>query len=275
MGGTATPIAQRLADTVEESTLHMVNADPKRTPTFTMFGNPDFFFQIGNVCKGPSPDPGVPECVNPGFAWNHGDSQDEIGNTWFGMVGPGVASNGVDDKTWSDHVDLRPTINALLGLDDDYVDDGRVVTQVLDHNGDPEGARQAGTPPRSSAASYKQINAPFGQFAMDTLVASTSALKSSDALHYDSVESAIANLTSKRDVLAGDDPAGAERRGVREREARRESGQGVDQAGAGPARPGSCARGGEPCLTARSRSTSKGSSSRHRPGSSPSSVSGP
>ena len=23
----------------------MVNADPRRTPTFTMFGNPDFFFQ--------------------------------------------------------------------------------------------------------------------------------------------------------------------------------------------------------------------------------------
>jgi hypothetical protein len=38
---------------------------------------------------------------------------------------------------------------------------------------------------------------------MDTLVASTSALKSSDALHYDSIESSIANLTLQRDVLAG------------------------------------------------------------------------
>jgi arylsulfatase A-like enzyme len=201
-GGAATPIAQRLADTVEESTLHMVNSDPKRTPTFTMFGNPDFFFQIGNVCKGAFPDPGVPECVNSGFAWNHGDIQDEIGNTWFGMVGPGVASNGVDSKTWSDHVDLRPTINALLGLDDNYVDDGRVVTQVLDHKAVPK-ELDTGNATESLGASYKQINAPFGQFAMDTLVASTSALKSSDALHYDSIESSIANLTLQRDVLAG------------------------------------------------------------------------
>ena len=91
--------------------------------------------------QGPSPDPGVPECVNPAFAWNHGDSQDEIGNTWFGMVGPGVDQNGVDSKTWTDHVDLRPTINALLGLQDNYVDDGRVVTQIARPQGHPEGAR--------------------------------------------------------------------------------------------------------------------------------------
>ena len=138
-GGAQTPIAFRLADTVEENTLHMVNSDPKRTPSFTMFGDDDFFFQIGNVCKGPSPDPGVPECVNSSFAWNHGDSQDEIGNTWFGMVGPGVDRNGIDNKTWTDHVDLRPTINALLGLQDNYTDDGRVVTQVLDHKAIPKG----------------------------------------------------------------------------------------------------------------------------------------
>jgi hypothetical protein len=38
--GGAVPIAQRLADVVEEKTLHMINPDPKRTPTFTMFGTP-------------------------------------------------------------------------------------------------------------------------------------------------------------------------------------------------------------------------------------------
>ena len=150
-GGAQTPIAQRLADTVEENALHMVNSDPKRTPSFTMFGDPDFFFTIGNVCKGPSPDPGVPECVNPAFAWNHGDSQDEIGNTWFGMVGPGVDADGVDNTTWTDHVDLRPTINALLGLQDNYVDDGRVVTQVLDHKAHPEAGSTRGNRPMTSA----------------------------------------------------------------------------------------------------------------------------
>ena len=50
-GGAQSPIALRLADTVEENALHMVNSDPKRTPWFTMFGDDDFFFQIGNVCR--------------------------------------------------------------------------------------------------------------------------------------------------------------------------------------------------------------------------------
>ena len=70
------PLAQRLADTVEEQTLHMVNADPKRTPTFTLFGNADFFFQASNptACDAPTAD----VCVDPKFAWNHGDFQDEI-----------------------------------------------------------------------------------------------------------------------------------------------------------------------------------------------------
>ncbi len=60
----------------------MVNSDPTRTPTFTLFGNDDFFFTTSNPCSG------VAECVLPGFAWNHGDVQDEIANTWVGMAGP-------------------------------------------------------------------------------------------------------------------------------------------------------------------------------------------
>ena len=88
------PLAQRLADPVEESTLHMVNADPKRTPTFTLFGDADFFFQASNSATCGSPTQTL--CVDPKFAWNHGDFQDEIANTWLGMVGPGVQNDGVD-----------------------------------------------------------------------------------------------------------------------------------------------------------------------------------
>src|SRR6185437_5670883 len=117
----------------------------------------DFFFQIGNVCKGPAPDPGVPECVNPSFAWNHGDVQDEIGNTWFGMVGPGIDNNGIDTTTWTDHVDLRATMNTLLGLRDSYVDDGRVVTQIVDSNALPNELR-AGDVAQRLGDEYKQIN---------------------------------------------------------------------------------------------------------------------
>jgi hypothetical protein len=215
--GAVVPVTERLADTVEEKTLHMVNSDPKRTPTFTMFGNSDFFFQTTNLsgaCAGSS------VCVNPGFAWNHGDFQDEIANTWAGFVGPGVAANGVDSKTWTDHVDLRPTINSLLGLSDSYLDDGRVVTEILGnakHAGDDGHGRDRGHADEHAnendddlqalGAAYKQVNAPFGEFALDTLTASTNALKQpatqTGDLTYDAIESQIANLTVERDALAG------------------------------------------------------------------------
>jgi hypothetical protein len=185
------PITERLADTVEENTLHMVNADPKRTPSFTMFGNPDFFFQTSNLSGGCA---GSNVCANPGFAWNHGDSQEEIGNTWVGFVGPGIATNGIDAKTWTDHVDLRPTINSILGLHDAYENDGRVITELLRRGGQDRATSQLG-------ALYKQVNAPFGQFATDTLTASTAAIKATDELRYDSIETSITNLTNERNAL--------------------------------------------------------------------------
>ena len=192
-GGVAVPITVNLADTVEEQTLHMINSDPKRTPTFTLFGNPDFFFQTT------TPTCGGNVCVNPGFAWNHGDIQNEIGNTWLGMVGPGVRRLGVTDQIWTDHVDVRPTMLSILGLADNYVDDGRVITQMIDgrlHGFDGNTATELGDV-------YKQLNAPFGAFGMDTLTASTAALKSTDDLTYDTIESTIANLTFQRNALAG------------------------------------------------------------------------
>jgi hypothetical protein len=127
--------------------------------------------------------------------------QQEIGTTWLGMVGPGVNSGGVNTTTWSDHPDIRPTINALIGLSDAYQDDGRVITELFDKR-----ALGKGLDDKSIAdlgASYKQVNASFGAFAMDTLTASTAALKSTDELKYDSIESQIANLTTERDQLAG------------------------------------------------------------------------
>jgi hypothetical protein len=194
-GGVAVPIAEKLADTVEEQTLHMVNSDPKRTPTFTMFGNDDFFFQTT------SPTCGGDVCVNPGFAWNHGDSQEEIGNTWLGMVGPGVKRLGVDSSTWTDHTDVRPTMLALLGLADDYEDDGRVVTQVVGSRALPGELRQHRHTATQLGDSYKQLNAPFGAFGVDTLAASTRAIAGDDAT-YAAIETTIADLTAQRNALA-------------------------------------------------------------------------
>src|SRR5207244_10858709 len=91
-----------LSDPCEMHILHMVTADPARTPTFALFAHPNYFLFAGAAnCNSP--------CVreNPAFAWNHGDFQSDITTTWLGMVGPGVTNLGIDSTTWSDHSDIR------------------------------------------------------------------------------------------------------------------------------------------------------------------------
>jgi hypothetical protein len=203
-GGQLTPIAVHLADPVEEKALHMVNADPQRTPTFTLFGNADFFM----TASGFTPSCGANPCVSPGFAWNHGDVQEEIGNTWAGLVGPGVDNGGVDPTTWTDHTNLRPTILTLLGLKDDYQTDGRVLVEALRTQATPHGLIAHRETVRRLGAVYEQLNASFGQFSADTLLASTRAIKSTDESTYESIESSISSLTSRRDALAAQIKAG-------------------------------------------------------------------
>ena len=202
---TPTPVAVALADPVAEKTLHMVNADPARTPTFTLFGNPDFFITTSNT-NCPDTAHKVPDCVSPGFAWNHGDIQPQIANNWLGLVGPGVKKLGIDSKVWTDHTNVRPTIMELAGLKDDYINDGRVLIEVLKDDAVAKSLREhRGTLVRLGS-SYEQVNASFGQFGMDLLKASTRALKSGSASNdtaYATIETKIDNLTSQRDALAG------------------------------------------------------------------------
>jgi hypothetical protein len=195
--GQSIPITASLADPIEERALHMINADPARTPTFTLFANPDFF-----VSAGTNPTCGGNPCVAPGFAWNHGDVQEEIGNTWAGFVGPGITTLGLDPKTWTDHTNLRPTILALLGLKDDYLHDGRVLIETLDAKALPPTLEQS-KDALPLAELYEQLNAPFQQFAADTLSMSTTALGSTDETKYASLEDQIAALTKRRDYVAG------------------------------------------------------------------------
>jgi hypothetical protein len=192
------PLTDALADPVELQALHMVNADPNRTPTFVDFGNPDYFFQTSNPCSS------VPLCVLSGFAWNHGDIQQEIGNTWVGMVGPGIAhrGNGIDSTTWTDHTNLRPSILSLVGLQDDYTDDGHVLVQALNKKALPAGL--SGQSIADLEQADEQVNAPFGAFAQATLQASTKALESTDDTKYTSIEDSITNLTGQRDTLAAE-----------------------------------------------------------------------
>jgi hypothetical protein len=199
--GQSVPLTVDLADPVEEHTLHMVDNDPARTPTFTLWANDDFFVSAG----GTNPSCGANPCVSPGFAWNHGDVQPEIANTWVGFVGPGVKRSGVDSTTWTDHTNVRPTILALLGLNDDYGHDGRVLVEGLDRRAIPQPLAEHLDTTTTLAEAYAQLNAPFGSFGLDTLKASTRALASGSATDdatYTRLETAIVRLTIRRDKLA-------------------------------------------------------------------------
>ncbi len=202
-------IMVRLADHAGMKTLHLVTADPFRTPTFTPFADPDwFFFASGGAtpatCATPAACASIPARTNQSFAWNHGDIQDEIASTWIGMVGPGVDQSATPDQTWTDHTDVRPTILNLVGLKDDYTHDGRVLTQDLSGYAIPPAIKKSGGDYAALADAYKQLNASFGTFAMNILTASTHALASNDAgdATYTSIEGQIQSLTSQRDALA-------------------------------------------------------------------------
>ena len=197
--GNTDKISQFLADPVEMKILHMITADPARTPNLVMFADPDYFLFAGAPnCNSP--------CVTeqPGFAWNHGDVQADITRTWLGLVGPGIRDDGIDSQTWSDHTDIRPTIMLLTGLKDDYSHDGRVLSEAMTGAALPATIRGNANIFRRLAASYKQINAAVGQFGLGTLAISNSALISNDPgdATYDQLESKLANLNSQRDSIA-------------------------------------------------------------------------
>ena len=204
-----TPLTLYMADPVEQKALHMVNADPRRTPTFTLFANPDYFLStFDSACKDgivlPT-DPRYASCIDYHFAWSHGDFTEDIGRTWLGIAGPGVKHLGQTSRTWSDHTDIQPTILALLGLKDSYEPDGAVLADFLETSAVSRDLRAHHESLVRLHEVYKNITAPFGQYAHDTLVASTAGIRSgatgSDG-HYDSVESQIETLTSERDALA-------------------------------------------------------------------------
>ena len=188
-----------MADPVEMKLLHMITADPARTPTFTWFALPDYFVFAG------APNCNAP-CVQEqfGFAWNHGDVTPDISTTWLGMVGPGVKHQGVGHSLWSDHTDVRPTVLALAGLHDDYRHDGRVLFEDLEGYAIAPTLRESNGLTKQLADVYKQINAPVGQLGLASLLASTRALESDDPndATYTSLETQLIALTSDRDGLA-------------------------------------------------------------------------
>jgi hypothetical protein len=213
-------ITNYIADPAEMAILHMVNADPARTPTFALFAKPDYFLSPGAAtCTGAC------VAVNSGFAYNHGDYAAEINTNYLGLAGPGVKNLGLDGTaaaagpnsagpnsgqvvvansgttgTWVDETDIRPTLMYLTGLKDDYEQDGRVITEVL---ADPNTALSA-PGVTSLGACYKQLNSSVGQFGNFTLQASTAAVESSTTGdgEYRAVNATLTGLDHLRDALA-------------------------------------------------------------------------
>ena len=211
------------AGATEQRLLHLQTADPQRTPTYTVFPKPDYYFDAAApACAGAVNPAASCVAVNSRFAWNHGYYSPDIVITWSSFVGPGVRRDGIDGPapadspavhdpnggglvpayskvgTWADETDVRPTLLHLAGLTDDYVMDGRVITQILSHRGSLGGLTLLGD-------CYKQVNAGVGRFGTDTLVAATHALASGSAAgdsHYTAVDAALSSLGDRRDALA-------------------------------------------------------------------------
>jgi hypothetical protein len=203
-------IAKYQADQVEQRILHMQTNDPLRTPTYSIFPVPDYFFGT----SGPNVS------INPGFAYDHGYYSPNINVTWVGFAGPGVSRAGLDGPgptggneshdpnsthtvpeastqgTWVEETDIRPTMLYLLGLRDDYESDGHVIAQALETV--PRGIAAT----ERLAAGYDQIESSVGQFATDTLIADTKALASgsgSDDSAYDATLASLQQLANARD----------------------------------------------------------------------------
>jgi len=202
------------AGSVEQRILHLQTSDPLRTPTYSIFPKPDYFFSTA----GPNVS------INNAFAYNHGYYSPNIDVIWSALVGPGVATRGIDGPapaagnqphdpnstktvpqastvgTWVEETDLRPTLLYLAGLHDDYQTDGRVISQVL--NAAPRSLIDT----EELAAEYQQLNSSVGNFATDTLIADSAALASGSATRDASFvreQQALRRLADTRDAVAG------------------------------------------------------------------------
>ena len=230
--GATQKIANYLADPTEEAILHMVNADPARTPTLAEFAKPDYYLEQGSATcdattTGSTASAYPADCVtvDPGFAWDHGDYAAEINTTYVGFAGPGVQHLGLDGSgpadgptsagpnsgqtevtdlnlqgPWTDETDIQPTELYLLGLHADYIQDGRVITQIT---ANPNRALRDPLVTQLGEA-YKQLNSSVGEFGANTLTASTNAIESTTPgdVEFTAVNRSLTALDRQRDALA-------------------------------------------------------------------------
>ena len=117
-------------------------------------------------------------------------------------MGPGVRRIGRTGEVFSDHTDIRPTLVSLAGLRDDYVHDGRVLSEILSRSVLPSALRSGGEAFSDLANAYKAINASLGELGRRSLRISTAALRS-DATAIDALDGRLNELNARRNALAG------------------------------------------------------------------------
>ena len=166
-----------------------VAADPARTPSFTVFGEPDVQFRTqGGRQIGRTAAP----------LWNHGTLGEDMERVWLALRGPGVRPGPLD--AWTDHVDILPTVHYLLGLPNAGLD-GRVITEALVPEALPPGADDPAV--MRLGAAFKQLTAPLGAFTRHALAVSTRAAFAADTPEGARLDTALAALVDERDALAG------------------------------------------------------------------------
>jgi hypothetical protein len=206
--GATNHVTQALADQAEQNLLHMVTFDPNRTPNFILFANPDYFLEgFGDTTPLCTPMTNAASCFSlegpSGDAWNHGDFQNQITNTWLGIVGPGVQHKGQFGELFTDHTDIRPTILTLTQLKDDYSHDGRTVFEILDNDILPDAVVDQKRLLSRLAEAYKQINAPRGLLGAMTLTGIATKAAEADDVTYAALDQKIKDITNARNEVAG------------------------------------------------------------------------
>jgi hypothetical protein len=211
--------------------VHMITQDPNRSPTFDVFApGEDFVEFAGSFNSSDCGSTANTTCSNAGFPYVHGDFAPETDTTWAGFAGPGVANLGTSN-VWTDHTDLRTTVLALTGLQDDYTDAGRVITQILTPGAvSSELTTQTAT---DLGTLLKKLNAPVYMssegandgFGPAIIAADTTAVKSNapNDSTYTDVEGKIVNITAQRNTVVAD---------IQARLSGAQNGMTIDQAGA-------------------------------------------
>ncbi|HWE56963.1 MAG TPA: hypothetical protein VG435_15745 [Acidimicrobiales bacterium] len=212
-GTTGVKLAKFQADQTELNAMHMVTADPSRTPTFVTFAPGEDFVETGfpSDCGSTT----VATCTNSGFVGVHGDFAPETFTTWAGLAGPDVRTDlGGVTNVFTDHTDMRPTLLALLGLHDDYETAGRVISEIIQPGTVLPASGQSATV-QQLGIDLKKVSAPtYGAtetsdtagFGPATLVADTTAIQGGSAGDdhiWTTTDSCISTLTNERNLLVG------------------------------------------------------------------------